>query len=98
MISYSQAIFSLRPQAEFSIIEDDYSTLQWFKEEIELPTEEEILEEVNRLEEENKSTVYRQERAMAYPSIQDQLDTLYHEGYDGWRAIITEVKERYPKP
>jgi hypothetical protein len=98
MISYSQAILSLEPQAEFSIVEDDYETLQWFKEDVEKPSEDAIVEEISRLEEENKSTEYRQERGMAYPSIQDQLDILYHEGYDGWKAAIQEVKDRYPKP
>lgn len=98
MISYSQAILSLEPEAEFSIVEDDYETLQWFKEDVEKPSEDAIVEEISRLEEENKSTEYRQERGMAYPSIQDQLDILYHEGYDGWKATIKEVKNRYPKP
>lgn len=41
---------------------------------------------------------YDVNRRMNYPSIADQLDTLYHEGYDGWKATITEIKERYPKP
>jgi hypothetical protein len=38
------------------------------------------------------------ERKRAYPSIQDQLDTLYHGGFDAWRAQIRAVKEQYPKP
>ena len=41
---------------------------------------------------------YKTQRATAYPSIQDQLDTLYHGGYDAWKATITAVKEEYPKP
>lgn len=41
---------------------------------------------------------YNANRSMNYPTIQQQLDTLYHEGYDGWKATITEIKERYPKP
>ena len=41
---------------------------------------------------------YDLSRRMNYPSIADQLDTLYHQGYDGWKASITEIKERYPKP
>ena len=36
-------------------------------------------------------------RRMEYPSIEDQLDILYHEGYDGWKKVITAVKEKYPK-
>ena len=41
---------------------------------------------------------YKTQRAVAYPSIQDQLDTLYHGGYEAWKATITAVKEEFPKP
>lgn len=41
---------------------------------------------------------YKYQRASAYPSIQDQLDTLYHQGYDGWKATIEAVKQEFPKP
>ena len=41
---------------------------------------------------------YKVQRATAYPSIADQLDTLYHGGYDAWKATITAVKEEFPKP
>lgn len=40
---------------------------------------------------------YAQQREMAYPSIVDQLDTLYHGGYDGWKATIDAIKNTYPK-
>tara|TARA_R110002126_G_scaffold254306_1_gene397417 strand:- start:219 stop:491 length:273 start_codon:yes stop_codon:yes gene_type:complete len=41
---------------------------------------------------------YAELRATAYPPITDQLDTIYHEGIDAWKAVITAVKEEYPKP
>ncbi len=41
---------------------------------------------------------YAELRASAYPPITDQLDTIYHEGIDAWKAVITAVKEEYPKP
>lgn len=40
---------------------------------------------------------YKFDRAREYPSIQAQLDTLYHGGYDAWRATIQAVKDKYPK-
>jgi len=40
---------------------------------------------------------YKYQRAMAYPSIADQLDQIYHEGIDAWKATIQAVKDRYPK-
>jgi len=37
-------------------------------------------------------------RKKAYPSWQDQLDYIYHNGVDGWKAnVITPIKEKYPK-
>jgi hypothetical protein len=41
---------------------------------------------------------YAQKRAQAYPSMADQLDTIYHEGIDAWKATIAAVKQEYPKP
>jgi len=40
---------------------------------------------------------YKYKRAREYPSIADQLDTLYHGGYDAWKAEITAIKNKYPK-
>ena len=44
------------------------------------------------------SLTYVDKRAAAYPSIADQLDTIYHEGIDAWKADIAAVKQEYPKP
>lgn len=44
------------------------------------------------------SVTYAHQRGAAYPSIQDQLDTLYHGGYDAWKASIDAVKQQFPKP
>lgn len=40
---------------------------------------------------------YADKRRAEYPSIVDQLDTLYHGGYDAWKATIKAVKDKYPK-
>ena len=44
------------------------------------------------------ANAYKDQRAIAYPSIADQLDTIYHEGIDAWKAQIAAVKQEYPKP
>ena len=36
-------------------------------------------------------------RKKAYPSWQDQLDDIYHNGIDGWKATIKVTKDKYPK-
>ena len=43
-------------------------------------------------------STYKEKRAQAYPSIADQLDLIYHEGVDAWKAQIAAVKQAYPKP
>ena len=43
------------------------------------------------------ANAYKDQRATAYPSIADQLDTIYHQGLDAWKATILAVKEEYPK-
>jgi hypothetical protein len=40
---------------------------------------------------------YKALRAAEYPSITEQLDTLYHGGYDAWKAKVQAVKNKYPK-
>ena len=40
---------------------------------------------------------YKSKRRAEYPSVQDQLDDLYHNGIDGWKATIKAVKDKYPK-
>jgi len=37
-------------------------------------------------------------RQAEYPSIVDQLDDIYHNGIDGWKATIKTTKDKYPKP
>jgi hypothetical protein len=99
VILINDAIVSLRPGAQWSLNGDDYEGLIWFDEnDLPPPTEEELQAEIERLQAEYENNQYQRDRASAYPSIQDQLDVLYHQGYDGWKARIDEVKNKYPKP
>ena len=40
---------------------------------------------------------YKSKRRAEYPSIADQLDDIYHNGIDGWKATIKAVKDKYTK-
>ncbi len=40
---------------------------------------------------------YKYNRAKEYPSIKDQLDDIYHNGINGWKATIKTTKDKYPK-
>jgi len=41
---------------------------------------------------------YQRDREKEYPTWQDQLDYIYHNGIDGWKATIKVTKDKYPKP
>jgi len=36
-------------------------------------------------------------RKAEYPSIADQLDDIYHNGINAWKATIKVTKDKYPK-
>lgn len=40
---------------------------------------------------------YKIDRASEYPSMADQLDDIFHNGIDGWKATIQAIKDKYPK-
>ena len=40
---------------------------------------------------------YQKKRAAEYPSVVDQLDDIYHNGIDAWKATIKTTKDKYPK-
>lgn len=51
-------------------------------------------------ESESKNLVAIENRKKEYPSIQDQLDMIYHDLEDGtnnWQTLIKSIKEKYPK-
>ncbi len=40
---------------------------------------------------------YQRKRQPEYPSIEEQLDMIYHD-IDAWREKIKSIKDKYPKP
>ena len=40
---------------------------------------------------------YKYKREKEYPSIADQLDDIYNNGIDAWKATIKITKDKYPK-
>jgi ribosome-binding ATPase YchF (GTP1/OBG family) len=89
------AIISLVPNAEVSVRGEE---VEWHNPSTPVVTDAQIEAEIARLQAEYEAKEYQRQRAKEYPSIQDQLDTLYHGGYDAWKATITAVKEEFPKP
>ena len=99
MISKIQAIQSLVPGAEVSVaVHDDSVT--WINYENPPITDKQILAEQQRLQMIDDWHEYRRNRAAEYPTVQEQLDALYHAGVfpPEMAARIRAVKEKYPAP
>ena len=64
----------------------------------ELKVHEETQAFIKKEKEEQAKVKYKDDRQMAYPSYADQLDTIYHQGLDAWKAEIKVIKDKYPKP
>ena len=95
----SHAIRRLRPGSIWSLNGETYDGLIWDNDnDLPAPTEEEVNEECLKIQQEWENSQYQRDRAKAYPTIQDQLDLLYHGGLDSWKEEINKVKEQYPKP
>lgn len=94
MIKVTDALQSLRPKAEWTLRGDE---LEWHDTEQTQPSDAEITAELNRLQSEYDNNLFQRQRAQEYPPIVDQLDTIFHNGLDGWKASIQVVKDKYPK-
>lgn len=95
MITIHDAILSLKPKADFQcgVTAED---VKWFSSEPN-PTASEINAEVIRLKSAYDAKEYQRKRQLEYPSIADQLDDIYHNGIDAWKATIKATKDKYPK-
>ena len=93
----TNAIVSLRPNSAFKLENDDLSRLEWKDKNTSPPTSQEVQDELNRLLQDFSVIEYKNLREKEYPTIKDQLDILYHQGYDGWKDKIKEIKDKYPK-
>ena len=99
MITMIQAIQSLVSGAEVSVGVYNQE-ITWVKPTVAPVTLEQIQEEQKRLQAEHDLAEYQRTRASEYPSIEEQLDALYHAGvFPPYMADrIRAVKEKYLPP
>jgi|TARA_R110002049_G_C8999999_1_gene549760 hypothetical protein len=93
VIRKSDAIISLDTNCKFSVKNNDVVTFA--DDTYDNPTDAEINAEVTRLQ---AIEDYQAPRRAEYPSIANQLDDIYHNGIDAWKATIKTTKDKYPKP
>ena len=99
MISKMQAIQNIVPGAEVSIAIGN-GEVTWLNPSVAPVTEDQIFAEQQRLQEQHDWDEYRRNRAREYPSIEEQLDALYHAGVfpQAMADRIRAVKIKYPPP
>ena len=56
-----------------------------------------ITQEMDKLQTEYNAQDYARKRAKEYPSMADQLDDIYHNGIDAWKATIKTTKDKHQK-
>ena len=97
MTAKYDAIRSLCPKAEFALVGGKDITWQKMNGES-VPSDSAIEAEITRLDKVYEDNKYQRDRAAEYPSVVDQLDDIYHNSIDGWKATIKKTKDKYPKP
>jgi hypothetical protein len=93
------AILYLEPKAKFIIRDENIETLEWVDYSILQPSNNDVLSTLEMLKTESTSSEYKIKRASEYPSIGDQLDSLFHAGVfpPEMAQKIQETKNKYPK-
>ena len=94
----AKAILNLRPGAVWTLHGITYDGLEWHDKIQSKPTKKQVDDEVARLTAEYNNAQYQRDRAAEYPPLAEQLDMIFHDGIDAWKAEIQKIKDKYPKP
>ena len=90
------AIQAINSKALVNILDDDVKKITWLDGTTPI-AEADILAKQKELQTSYDNNAYQRSRAEAYPSMADQLDDIYHNGVDAWKATIKTIKDKYPK-
>tara|TARA_R100001079_G_C4378071_1_gene121864 strand:- start:5 stop:298 length:294 start_codon:yes stop_codon:yes gene_type:complete len=96
MTTIINSILAINPDAKVVVHDDDVNKIDWQQNTKPISTED-ILKKQKELQTAYANNEYQRKRASEYPSIEDQLDDLYHNGIDGWKSTIKAIKDKYPK-
>ena len=94
--SVAAAILEINNNAIFVCNRDDPNDIQWLDGTTPISVSD-IVSKQAELKKTYDALEYQRKRKVEYPSIEDQLDDLYHNGIDGWKSTIKTIKDKYPK-
>jgi len=92
------AILAINPDAagKVSVNAEDFEQITW-KDGITPISKADIQAKQAELQTAFDAKEYQRDRKKEYPSMADQLDDIYHNGINGWKATIKVTKDKYPK-
>ena len=96
MADIISAIKAINPSAEVSVNAEDFEQITWHNGTTPI-SKSDIQAKQAELQAAFDAKQYQRDRAEEYPTWQDQLDDIYHNGVDGWKATIKATKDKYPK-
>ena len=93
-----EAILKINPNAIVNVRGEDIDTceIEWLEGTAEI-SKTNIKAKITELQTVYDNNEYQRDRAKEYPSMADQLDDIYHNGIDAWKATIKTTKDKYPK-
>ena len=96
MTDIIKAIIAINPNAEVTVNAEDYNQITWYND-TPVISKEDIQAKQAELKADYDAKQYQRDREKEYPSWQDQLDDIYHNGIDAWKATIKVTKDKYSK-
>ena len=96
-INIVTAILAIKSDAQTGIKNEDFNQIIWYDGNPTNITKDQIVAKQAELQVEYDAKQYQRDRAEEYPTWQDQLDDIFHNGIDGWKATIQVTKDKYPK-
>ena len=94
-----EAIFKINPNAKVAITDNDIDQIEWLDGTTPIPKAD-IETKLEELQAEYDANQYQRDRAIAYPTIQEQLDMQYWDNVNNttnWKDAIAKVKADNPK-
>ena len=100
MTNIIKSIIAINPDAQVNVSGNNIDKITWLYGTTPI-SKEDILAKQAELQADYDAKQYQRDRAVAYPSIGDQLDMQYHDKKDGtttWQDAVQAVKDAHPKP
>ena len=91
-----KAIKKINPNAKFTVNAEDYKQITWLDGTTPI-SKADIEAKIIELQTDYDLKEYQRDRAKEYPPMADQLDDIFHNGIDSWKASIQIIKDKYPK-